>query len=302
MTATGREDGRALADRLGRFGVWCSQLQWQHIADARAAVARIEELGFGAVWIGEATGKEAMTHAALLLGSSERIVVATGIASIWARDPVATANAGRTLEDAYPGRFVMGLGVSHPFLTEPRERVYARPLEQMRSYLDAMDAAPYAGPEVEAVPRVLAALGPKMLELARDRTSGAHPYFVPVEHTELARTILGPEPVLAPQQAVQVGGDAGEGPVRAYVANYVRLRNYAENLRRLGFDEEDVEGGGSDRVVDATVARGTVEAAVGRLDEHLQAGADHVAIRVLTEDPKRLPFPELDELAAALGL
>ena len=138
----------------------------------------------------------------------------TGIASIWARDPVSMANAGRTVEDGFPGRFVMGLGVSHPFLTTPRERTYERPLERMRAYLEAMNDAPYAGPPAEQPPRVLAALGPKMLQLARDRTHGAHPYFVPVEHTELARTVLGREPVLAPEQAVLVSSDGAREPAR----------------------------------------------------------------------------------------
>ena len=228
--------------------------------------------------------------------------MATGIASIWARDPVAMANAGRTLEDAYPGRFVMGLGVSHPFLTEPREQTYERPLERMRSYLEAMDGAPYAGPEVDQPPRVLAALGPKMLELARDRTSGAHPYYVPVEHTEVARTILGPDPLLAPEQAVLITRNGDDGPARRYARTYVRLPNYASNLRRLGFGENDLAGDGSEQVLDSMVARGGVDAAVERVTEHLEAGADHVAIRVLADDPKRLPFPELDEIAAALGL
>jgi probable F420-dependent oxidoreductase len=162
--------------------------------------------------------------------------------------------------------------------------------------------APYAGPVVDQPPRVLAALGPRMLELARDRTHGAHPYFVPVEHTELARTILGPEPLLAPEQAVLVSGDGSREPARRYTARYAGLANYARNLRRLGFEDEDLADDGSDRLVDAMVAAGGVDSATERVIEHLEAGADHVAIRVLTEDPKRLPFPELDELAAGLGL
>ena len=212
------------------------------------------------------------------------------------------ANAGRTVEDAYPGRFVMGLGVSHPFLTTPRGRTYERPLERMRAYLEAMTEAPYAGPPAAHPPRVLAALGPKMLELARDRTHGAHPYFVPVEHTEVARTVLGREPVLAPEQAVLVSSDGAREPARRYTGTYVKLESYGRNLRRLGFEDEDLAGEGSDRLVDAMVACGGIDAAAERVVEHLEAGADHVAIRVLTEDPKRLPFPELDELAAALGL
>jgi probable F420-dependent oxidoreductase len=293
--------GRVVAARLGRVGVWAPQLQWQPIEGARRAVARLETLGFRAVWIGEATGKEVMTHATLLLAASERIVVATGIASIWARDPMAMANAGRTLEEAFPGRFVMGLGVSHPFLTEPRARTYERAFTAMRDYLDAMDRAPYAGPPADRPPRVLAALGPRMLRLSADRAAGAHPYFVPLEHTFSARATLGPEPVLAPEQAVVLAkGAEGEQIARRYTSTYLGLANYRANLVRLGWAEEDLADGGSDRLLDAVVARGSVEAAAARVQGHLDAGADHVAVRVLTEDPRRIPFWELEDLAATL--
>lgn len=294
--------GRAVAARLGPVGVWSPHLQWQPATAARDAVAEMEALGFGAVWIGEATGKEIMTHAALLLGGGERIVVATGIASIWARDPMAMANAGRTLSEAYPGRFVMGLGVSHPFLNEPRDRPYERPLAAMRRYLDAMDAAPYAGPLAATPPRVLAALGPRMLELARDRAAGAHPYFVPVEHTTAARASLGPGPLLAPEQAVALEADPAEARrlARRHMRTYLRLENYTNNLRRFGWEDADLAGEGSDALVDALVAWGDVEAVVKRLREHLDAGADHVAVRILTEDPKLVPFAELRRLAAAI--
>lgn len=298
----GTTSGRAVAARLGPVGVWSPHLQWQPAAAARDAVSEMESLGFGAVWIGEATGKEVMTHAALLLGGGERIVVATGIASIWARDPMAMANAGRTLEEAHPGRFVMGLGVSHPFLNEPRDRPYERPLAGMRRYLDAMDAAPYAGPPAGVPPRVLAALGPRMLELARDRAAGAHPYFVPVEHTARARQVLGPEPVLAPEQAVAFAADPAEARrlARRYLRTYLRLENYTTNLRRFGWDDRDLTGEGTDALVDALVAWGGVDSIVERLREHLDAGADHVAVRILTSHPKRMPFAELRELAAAV--
>jgi probable F420-dependent oxidoreductase len=293
--------GRIVAARLGRVGVWAPQLQWQPIEGARRAVARLEELGYGAVWIGEATGKEVMTHATLLLAGSERIVVATGIASIWARDPMAMANAGRTLEEAFPGRFVMGLGVSHPFLTEPRERTYERAFTAMQDYLDAMDRAPYAGPPAEPPPRVLAALGPRMLRLAAERAAGAHPYFVPLEHTVGARATLGPEPLLAPEQAVVLAQRGAAEPIaRRYTSTYLGLANYRANLTRLGWSEGDLAEGGSDRLVDAVVARGGVEAAAARVRGHLDVGADHVALRVLTEDPRRVPFAELEDLAAAL--
>jgi probable F420-dependent oxidoreductase len=293
--------GRVVAARIGRVGVWAPQLQWQPIDGAREAVARLGELGFGAVWIGEATGKEVMTHATLLLAASERIVVATGIASIWARDPMAMANAGRTLDEAFPGRFVMGLGVSHPFLTEHRERTYERAFTAMRDYLEAMDRAPYAGPPAEPAPRVLAALGPRMLRLAAERAAGAHPYFVPVEHTAGARATLGPEPLLAPEQAVILApGDAADPIARRYTSTYLALANYRTNLARLGWPEEDLADSGSDRLVDAVVARGGIEAAAARVRGHLDAGADHVAVRVLTEDPRRVPFGELQDLAAAV--
>ncbi len=294
---------RDLAARLGPVGVWCSQLQWQPATRAQEAVGEIEELGYGAVWVGEATGKEVMTHAAILLAAGGRIVVATGIASIWARDPMAMANAGRTLAEAYPGRFVMGLGVSHPFLNEPRDRPYQRPLSAMRDYLEAMDSAPYVGPEADMPPRLLAALGPKMTELARDRTFGAHPYLVPVEHTALAREILGRGPVLAPEQAVVLEQDprTARDRARSHLSHYIRLSNYAENLRRLGYQEEDLDGGGSDRLVDALVAWGDVHAVLKRVSDHRAAGADHVAVRILGEDPARLPLGELQAVASALA-
>ena len=258
---------------------------------------------FGAVWVGEATGKEVLTHASILLPAASRIVVATGIASIWARDPVAMANGARTLAEAYPGRFVLGLGVSHPFLTEPRRRRYERPLNEMRAYLEAMDRAPYVGPPVEAPLRVLAALGPKMLELARDRAAGAHPYFVPVEHTARARAILGPEPFLAPEQAVvlQRDSDRARRLARRHMASYLCLESYARNLARLGWSEDDLSGEGTDRLVDALVGWGDVDEVVARVRAHLDAGADHVAVRVLTEDPKQLPLSELRELAPAVA-
>lgn len=295
--------GREVAARIGVVGVWSPQLQWQPASRAQDAVAEIEDLGFGAVWIGEATGKEILTHATLLLSGSRRIVVATGIASIWARDPMAMANAGRTLVEAFPGRFLIGLGVSHPFLTQPRDRTYRSPLSHMRAYLDGMDRAPYVGPPAEPAPRVLAALGPKMLALARDRTAGAHPYFVPVEHTAVARQALGSDPVLAPEVAVSLDPDrrvAGD-LARPYVGRYVELESYANNLRRLGW-AEDLAAGGSSRLVDAMVALGGVDAALARVREHLDAGADHVAIRVLLDDHRRLPMPELRQLALALRL
>ncbi len=292
-----------LVERLGQVGVWAPQLQWQPAAGEHEAVREFEALGFGAIWVGEATGKEILTHSALLLAASSTAIIATGIASIWARDPMAMANGARTLNEAHPGRFLLGLGVSHPFLTEPRERTYGQPLAAMRDYLDAMDRAPFAGPPAEMPSIVLAALGPRMLDLARDRTAGAHTYFVPVEHTEIARGILGPGPLLAPEQAAVFNADGDEARriARRYTATYLALPNYVNNLRRLGWEDDDLAAEGTDRLVDALVAWGNVDALLARVGEHLDAGADHVAVRILGEDPKALPRSELKELSAALS-
>src|SRR5712691_7538382 len=188
---------------LGRVGVWLGPLSLRPAAEMRGIARELEELGFGAIWFGEGVGtKECFTQAATLLAWTERVVVATGIANIYARDPMAMANGARTLADAYPGRFLLGLGVSHAPSVAERGHEYARPLSTMRAYLDAMDEAIFRGVEpAEPAPRVLAALGPKMLSLAAERAWGAHPYFVPVELSAMARDVMGEGPLLAPEQA-----------------------------------------------------------------------------------------------------
>jgi probable F420-dependent oxidoreductase len=294
--------GRELAARLGTVGLWTTHLHHQPFARARELVGWLESLGFGAIWVGEATSKPALIHATLLLEGGTRIAVGTGIASVWAQDPMMATNASRTLNEAFPGRFVLGLGVSHPSLTEPRGREYRSPLEHMRWYLETMDQAPWFGLDVQPAPRVLAALGPKMLELARDRAAGAHPYFVPVEHTARAREILGPEPLLAPEQAVTLEQDqeTARRIARRYMKGYLELENYTKNLKRLGWTDDDMAGGGTDRLVDAMVAWGGVERVKERVGQHLDAGADHVAIRILSEEPRTFPERELEELGRAL--
>jgi probable F420-dependent oxidoreductase len=196
--------------------------------------------------------------------------------------------------------------VSHQVAVEGmRGQAYGKPLTTMKSYLDAMDSALYfaAPPPVEPT-RVLAALGPKMLELARERASGAHPYFVPVEHTPVAREILGAGKILAPEQAVvlETDPDTARSIARAHMQTYLGLPNYTNNLRRLGWGDDDLGGGGSDRLVDAIVAWGSTEEVVKRIDAHHAAGADHVAIQVLTADPRAMPMPQWRELAVALDL
>ncbi len=294
--------GRAVAERIGRIGVWTFQFDRMPVADVRRAAAALEELGAGAIWIPESVvSKEVFAHSTLILGATEHIAVATGIANIWARDPVAMQNGARTLADAFPGRFILGLGVSHEPAVRRRGGSYEKPLAHMREYLDAMDRARYSGAEpAQPVPRVLAALGPKMLALAGERTAGAHPYFVPVEHTPIARTVLGDGPLLAVEQAVAFESDPTKARelARGHMAGYLRLDNYANNLRRLGWKDDDIAGP-SDALVDAIVAWGPHERIVDRMLSHVRNGADHVCIQPLSADPLRIPLAEVAEVVRA---
>ena len=295
--------GRAVAQRIGRVGMWTFQFDRMPVADVQRAAARIEEIGAGALWIPESVvSKEVFAHATLLLAATERLPIATGIANIWARDAVAMQNGARTLADAFPGRFILGLGVSHEPAVKRRGGNYEKPLTRMREYLDAMDKARYAGTEpAQPAPRVLAALGPKMLGLSAERTAGAHPYFVPVEHTPLARRTLGDGPVLAVEQAVAFEADPVKARelARAHMSGYLRLENYANNLRRLGWSDEDITQP-SDRLVDAIVAWGPLERIVDRTLTHLRDGADHVCIQPLSADPLHVPFDRVAEVFDAV--
>ncbi len=289
---------------IGRVGVWLGALGWAPASVEREAVAEIEELGYGALWYSEAhDSKESLSHGALLLGAGRRIPVASGIANIWVRDPMAMVAGANALAEAYPGRFLLGLGVSHPPQLAPRGLDYRRPVATMRAYLGAMDAAAYRGPRpAEPVPRVLAALRPPMLELAAELSDGAHPYLVTAEHTRRARSILGPGKLLAPEQFVLVERDPDEARRlgRDALAWYLTLPNYTECLRWIGFDEDDWSGGASDRLVDALVAWGDLDAIRARVFEHLDAGADHVAVQPVGRAPGDLGLDQLRELAPAL--
>ena len=291
---------------IGRIGIWTSALDRQPAATVRQAARQIERLGYGALWVGEAARREAFANASLLLAATDRLVVGTGIANIWARDPMAMVAGQRTLAEAWDGRFLLGLGVSHDRLIEPRGHRYERPLTAMRRYLDDMDQAPYLAPMPDpvAMVRVLGALRPRMMALAAERADGAHPYLVPVEHTEQAREILGPGKLLCPEVAVVVTSDrqVARRAARAHLDSYLRLANYRGNLAGFGFADRDLAGAGSDRLVDALVAWGPAERVAHRIGAHLDAGADHVAIQVLTSSPDRLPAEEWAELAAALEL
>jgi probable F420-dependent oxidoreductase len=304
MQPSGEHPGRRVAAALGRVGVWSFAFDRNPVSIEQEAVAEIEELGFPALWIPEGLwSKDALTHASLLLAGGRRIIVATGIASIWARDPVAMVNGALALADAYPRRFVLGMGVSHRTSVDRRGAyTYRRPYSRMRDFLEAMDGARYPAREApEAPPRVLAALGPRMLSLAAERAAGAHPYFVPVEHTVSARETLGPGPLLTPEQAVVLETDPGKARdiARVYMGHYLKLENYAANLMRLGWTEEDISGP-TDHLVDAIVGWGDVDAIRTRVHQHLEAGADHVSVQPLTKDPAVIPLPELRELAPAL--
>lgn len=281
--------GAELRAKLGRVGIWAGPMNLLPAPEFRRTAAEIERLGFGSIWFGEAYGREAFANAAILLGATERVMVGSGIASIYARDPVTMANGGRTLAEAWPGRFVLGVGVSHAPTLEPRGHRYRPPVATMRAYLDAMAAAPWRGAPADArlPPVVLAALGPRMLELAGERAAGAHPYFVPVEHTRRAREILGPGPLLVPEQAIVLAADrpAARAIADGHLTVYLRLPNYRNNLLRLGWSENDLAPPGSDALFDAIIAWGD-EAAIGeRVSAHLAAGADSVLLQPLTATP-----------------
>jgi probable F420-dependent oxidoreductase len=283
--------------QLGRIGIWSGQF-WGDRAQAKEAATELEQLGYGTLWY--PNHQKMFELARDLLDATSRIVVATGITSIWMHPAQEVAAAHHELTQAHPNRFVLGLGVSHANLVD-REQPgrYERPLQHMRMYLDALDAAPTPVPVGE---RVLAALGPRMLELARERSAGAHPYLVTPEHTRRAREVLGPGHVLAPEQAVVVETDPARARsiAREYLALYLRAPNYTNNWLRLGFTPEDLANGGSDRLVDAMVAWGSIETIRERIEQHLQAGADHVCLQAVAADRAALPRAEWRALAALL--
>lgn len=288
---------------LPRLGIWTGSLDAVPLAEACDHAAEIERLGYGALWVPEVAGRDVFVGLGAILRSTDQLVGATGIASIWARDAVAMTGAAKALTEAFPERVLLGLGVSHHSLVEGlRGHEYRRPLEAMRSYLEAMDASPYtAYRPTTPLRRVLAALGPRMLDLAAERTDGAHTYFVTPEHTATARARLG-ERLLCVEQAVLVETD----PIRAreigraHTAIYVVLPNYQASLRRMGFEDTDFADGGSDRLVDAIVAWGDEATIAGRVGEQFAAGADHVCVQPLTAERRSVPATQWRTLAPAL--
>jgi probable F420-dependent oxidoreductase len=287
--------------QLGRYGVWSGAFRSRDTTNLEA-VGELEALGYGTVWVPGGAGGDVFGAVRRLLDATERLVVATGILNIWMHDPADVANERAKLEAAHPGRFLLGLGVSHGFLVDRDEPgVYRRPLQKMRAYLDALDGAE---PAVPRDARVLAALGPKMLELARDRTAGAHPYNVTPEHTASAREVLGDGPVLAPEQGVVLERDPARAReiARESLAIYVGAPNYVNNWMRLGYTQDDVAGGQlSDRLVDGIVAWGSPADVARRLRAHLDAGADHVCVQVLAGWQPGLPRDDLRDLAEVIA-
>ena len=287
---------------LGAVGIWGSG-PWRvddRTAEASEVAAELDELGFGALWVSGGQQPGLSVRYRKLLDATSRLSIASGILNVWltGADEIARAVAG--LEAAHPDRFLLGLGVSHAPLVERGGHAYTRPYSRMVAWLDDLDRQE---PTVPAGRRILAALGPKMLSLAAARSAGAHPYFVPVEHTAVARQLLGEGPVLAPEQAVVLEADPERARriARAHTESYLAMPNYTNNLRSLGFGDEEFRGAGSDRLVDAVVAWGDDDAVVRRVREHHQAGADHVCVQVLTENPDAFPRAEYRRLAAALA-
>jgi probable F420-dependent oxidoreductase len=288
----------------GRVGIWTGVLDAVPSSEAQQVARELEELGFPTLWIPETVGRDPFVTATLLLSATETLKVATGIANIYARDAVTMANTQRSLEEAFPGRFLLGLGVSHSHLVDRvRHHDYSKPYSRMVEYLGEMDGAIFraVGPQ-ERPATVLAALGPKMLRLAAEQADGAHPYFVPVDHTATAREIMGPDAILAPEQMVVLETDRAKALeiARKGMAVYLRAPNYVNNLKRFGFTDDDVADGGSERLVDAIVACGDVDAAVARVQAHFDAGASHVTVQALGEDLTAVPREAWRELAAAL--
>lgn len=296
-----------LRARIGRWGAWSFGFAFAPAAAARAAAREIEQAGYGCLWFPEnMESREAYTNAGVLLGATERMLVATGIANVWSRDARSTAAAARTLADASGDRFVLGLGVSHRPLVDARGHLYEKPVAKMRGYLEEITAAADAAVLGDRQPRihtVLAALRPPMLRLAAEATLGAHPYLVTPVHTSRAREIMGPDALLLVEHKVVLDADPVSARARARegIAWYLGAENYVRNLLWLGFSEADVADGGSDRLIDALVLWGDEATIVARLREHHAAGADHVAIQPIGDTDDPLGVNAFERLAPLLG-
>jgi probable F420-dependent oxidoreductase len=282
---------------LGRVGAWWSGTWTVADAPGLSTAAAMEELGYATLWSSGGFDPGLSSRFGQLLDATRTATVASGIVSIWASTPEEVGPAIADLEARHPGRFLLGLGTSHSAIVAD----YSRPYSKMVAYLDGLDALD-AAQSVPPERRVLAALGPRMLELAAERSAGAHPYFVPVEHTALARGILGPDPLLATEVAVVLETDPAKARelARAYASIYLALPNYTSNLRGFGYGDDDIDHGGSDRLIDAVIPWGDAGTIADRVLEHLDAGADHVCLQVVA-DRQDFPLDEYRTLAPALA-
>jgi probable F420-dependent oxidoreductase len=294
-----RTESTGVMDLAG-IGIWSGELRYGDEAEKRDATAELEELGYTAAWIPD-VGGDVFGALRELLDASTKIVAATGILNLWMHSAPHVGEGFAALEADHAGRTLLGIGVSHHLLidqTHPGE--YAKPLAKTRTYLDELDAV---APTVPPDRRMLAALGPKMLGLARDRARGAHPYLVTPEHTAVARAELGDGPLLAPEQHVvlETDPDRSRALARESLSVYLQLPNYVNNWRRLGFGEDDFAGGGSDRLVDHIVVWGDEATIAARVQAHLDAGADHVCVQAVT-GAERTDFPRAEWRALAPAL
>ena len=285
---------------IGGTGIWSRELRYGEADEAAEAASELEELGYAALWIPD-TGGDLFGAIANLMAATQRATIASGILNLWMHTPADTARRFAELTDQYGHRFLLGIGVSHARLidrlTQPGE--YRRPVQRVVEFLDSIDAADTPVPQQD---RLLAALGPKMLEVARQRTAGTHLYLATPDHTVAARDILGVESVVAVEQGVVLEADP-EGArllARQHLVTYLDLPNYTNNWRRIGFTDDDLADGGSDRLVDALYAWGDETAIARRVQEHRDAGANHVCVQVVTADPGKFPRAEWRVLAPAL--
>ena len=271
---------------LGQIGIWHSRNK----GDAGIIAREVERLGYGALWLG---GSPSVEQARVYVEATTTLPVITGILNVWQHDPADVARDTHRLATDHPGRFLLGAGIGHPEATSD----YKRPLKTMREFLDGLDAAVPPVPKEE---RVIAALGPKMLDLARDRTLGTHPYFIDVEHTRFARERVGPDALVAPEVAVVVEEDpeTARKHAREYATLYLGLSNYTKNLLEFGYTQADIENGGSDRLIDAVIPHGSPEAIADAIRAHLEAGADHVCLQPLGHGTE--PLEDFASLAKAL--
>jgi probable F420-dependent oxidoreductase len=290
--------------QLGKLGVW-APMDVLSAAEGALFAQRVEGWGYAALWLPESRGRDVLVHSSWLLANTKSLIVAPGIANIYARDPMAMANGQRALAEQSGGRFLLGIGVSHaPTVVGLRGHSYGKPVTTMRAYLQGMQAAPYLAPDPPERPlTVVAALGPRMMALSAELADGAHPYNVPPEHTADARRILGSGKLLCPEVWVLLETDASaaRSAARQALASYMRLDNYVNNWRRIGFGDDELAGGGSDRFIDANVGWGSEEAIRKRIQEHWDAGADHVCIQSINPDGSRRPDEKVLALLAPGG-